>query len=147
MSSTLTCCIYTGIDMLTSELIIRELLELQQLFTTIKIRSGDEFLVPQIRELFNNFPIKAHDNNMSTTAKLNIRVPENLLHRVHDVGKRLGLSFSDLSILSILLALSDQEIVNPIYRKEFVDSIAVFMRQAKVRLRILECLISELQGQ
>lgn len=143
---TINACLSHGVGILSQHKDIKAIFKLRsqllEMLNGPNGRSKDVQLAKEIWNIFERFLWVGHD---SETRKQGLHLPEKLKQAVFAVKSDLGLSLDSIVILCIQLALHDQEWIHPEQQEEMKQSCDKFFRMMRVRRRMFEVLLAELE--
>lgn len=144
LSIALSCCTSAGLQVLVKSPVIKSLLALKEEFDLCD--EVDAWTSEELANLFRSFSLSIPDSTLSDSRKQNLSIPDHLRSSLGSLSSDLGMSFSALVILCIMIALADQSAVLEERQRELVAGVELFLRRAQVRLRILQVLVDELKS-
>jgi hypothetical protein len=147
LSITALCALNHGFNVIQSNSSIHNLLTIRERFDEVGAGAGtkDSWLVEGVSNIFQSFPLSVIDNPMGLPKSLNIHIGDGLKRAIFKFKQELGIEFSALATMCIMITLMDLDFILDERREEMKASIERFFRAVKVRTRIFEVLMSELE--
>lgn len=146
---TINCCLQHGVNLIRAHEDIKSIIRLRGRFIAIirpeNYQQRDADLAQAIFDAFEKFPLTVHDSSMSETRKQGLHLGKKLKDSIFGVRSELGVSLDAIVILCIQLSLSDAEWILPECRDRMRKSTEEFFRKVRVRIRMFEALLVELE--
>jgi len=135
-----SCCLSHGMILLAEHGMIQELNRLKKMaYTEATAENSGE--LEQLHLIIGSFQTSFISG---ATEELKVRVPSYLVADLVDLSRQLGMSQSNTMVLSVLVSVLSQPETES-FQKEKIKSVLVpFFKMLKIRLRLLEVLISML---
>jgi hypothetical protein len=154
-NSTIVCCLSYGIGILGKHEDIQELFRLKRKMNVITTSSNghpkdlehsysqDSVLIQSIWDVFQQWGIESKDNSKSS--RQGLYVSKKLKQAVSAVKTDLSLSLDSLVSICLQIAIHDQDWVLDELKTNMESNIGQFFRAARIRRRIFEVLLKELE--
>lgn len=142
LSATISCLIYRGLDIISSNA------DMERLFELKASLDGHEHLTPdEIGELalwIRSFPMSIVDMSGQGTRRLNLTIPSELKVGLVEVSNELGTEFASLAIISQYACLAEQQSNIVRNKQDVTATLERFYSRLSVRRRMIEVLLASL---
>lgn len=142
MLPTITCCLSYGLETLGSHPDVVSLIMLKERFDLLE--NVDSDLNDEVATVLRSFPLAIPDLAFSRCTKQNVALTETLKKEVYRIAGELGVSFSVVVILSLMVTLADQPSVLKDRRDMINQCLERFLIRVKIRAKLIEALLGVL---
>jgi len=147
-NATIVCCISNGLNTLSKNEDIKELIRLKRKLVSIldPDKNQDAALVKSLWDIFSKFQVDSLMGSLSHSDRQGLYLSTRLKQTIYSTVSELGINFDSLSSVCIQITLCEQDWVLPEMREGMEKCVNQFLRLGKTRRRIFEILLGELDG-